>query len=75
MVCALSNSLNGTEDYQIMCIKHGPCQNFLQRLQASQLDSEEDHPFDAHILEEDIFEEQVPYVSLNEDNDILNILK
>ena len=38
-VCALSTSLDGAEDAEIMCIKHGPCQNLLQRLQASQLDS------------------------------------
>ena len=40
--CALSVSLDGTEDDQIMCIKHGPCQNLLHRLQTSQLDNEED---------------------------------
>ena len=57
-----------------MCIKHGPCQNLLQRLQASQLDDEDD-PFDAQISGEDMFEEQVPYLTLDDDDDILDILE
>ena len=48
-VCTLSTSLDGTEDDQIMCIKHGPRQNLLQWLQASQLDNEEGDPFNAQI--------------------------
>ena len=74
-VCALSTSLDGAEDAKIMCIKHGPCQNLLQRLQASQLDDEDDDPFDAQISEEDMFEEEVPYLTLDEDDDILDILE
>lgn len=74
-VCALSTSLDGAEDVEIMCIKHGPCQNLLQRLQASQLDDEDDYPFDAQISEEDMFEEEVPYLTLDEDDDILDILE
>lgn len=74
-VCALSTSLDGAEDAEIMCIKHGPCQNLLQRLQASQLDDEDDDPFDAQISEEDMFEEEVPYLTLDEDDDILDILE
>ena len=52
-MCLIPNSMDGIGEGQIMCIKHGPCQNLLQRLQASQLDNEED----AQILEEYIFEE------------------
>lgn len=62
-VCALSISLDGAEDDQMMYIKHRPCQNLLQRLQASQLGDEEDDPFDAQISEEDMFKEQVPNIS------------
>ena len=54
-----------------MCIKHGPCQRLLQRLQASQLDDEEHDPFDAQISEEEMLEENVPYLTLDEDDDIL----
>ena len=43
----------------------------LQRLQASQLDDEEDDPFDAQISEEEMLEENVPYLTLDEDDDIL----
>ena len=43
----------------------------LQRLQASQLDDEEDDPFDAQISEEEMLEENVPYLTLDEDDDII----
>ena len=33
-VCALSSSLDGSEDGQLMCIKHGPCGDLLERLQS-----------------------------------------
>ena len=58
-----------------MCIKHGPCQNLLQRLQASQLDDEEDDLFDAQPSVEDMFEEQVPYLTSDQNDDILDILE
>ena len=58
-----------------MCIKHGPCQRLLQRLQASQLDDEEHDPFDAQISEEEMLEENVPYLTLHEGDDILDILE
>ena len=74
-VCALSNSLDGAEDDQIMCIKHGPCQNLLQKLQASQVDDEEFDPFDVERLEEDMMEEQIPYLPQYDDYDILDILE
>ena len=60
---------------QIMCIKHVPCQNYLQKLQASQLDDEDDNPFDADVSKEDVLEEQIPYLTLDEDDDILDILE
>ena len=47
----------------------------LQRLQASQLDDEEDDPFDAQISEEEMLEENVPYLTLHEGDDILDILE
>ena len=59
----------------LMCIKHGPCQNLLQKLQASQVDDEEDDPFDVERLEEDRMEEQIPYLTLDKDDDILDILE
>ena len=33
-VCALSTNVDGSEDDQIVCIKHGPCQNLLEKLKA-----------------------------------------
>ena len=49
--------------------------NLLQRLQASQIDDEGDNPFDAQISEEEMFEEEVLYLTLDEDDDILDILE
>ena len=47
----------------------------MQSLQASQLDDEDDDPFDAQIWEEEMLEENVPYLTLDEDDDILDILE
>ena len=41
-VCALSSNLDGSEDDQITCIKHGPCQSLLPRLQAFHQEEEEE---------------------------------
>ena len=35
-VCTLSGNLDGSEDDQLMCIKYGPCQGLLPRLQSIQ---------------------------------------
>ena len=43
----------------------------MQSLQASQLDDEDDDPFDAQIWEEEMLEDKV----LDEDDDILDILE
>lgn len=40
-VCALSSNLDGSEDDQITCIKHVPCQSLLPRLQAFRQEEEE----------------------------------
>lgn len=55
-VCALSTNLDGSEDDQIMCIKYGPCQSQLRRMQASHLDEsdKEKDPFDAQISEDEM---------------------
>ena len=47
----------------------------LAKIASSQLDDEEDDPFDAQISEEDMFEEQVLYLTLDDDDDILDILE
>ena len=43
-VCALNGNLNGSEDGQIICIKKGPCQELLTRLQSVEV--EQIDPFD-----------------------------
>ena len=47
-VYALSSNLDGSEDDQITCIKHGPCQSLLPRLQAFHQEEEETDPFRVH---------------------------
>ena len=55
-VCALSSSLDGSEDNELMCIKHGPCEELLSRLQS--IEEEDIDPFD-EITEDDIAQEDV----------------
>ena len=31
-ICALSGSLDGSDDDKILCIKHGPCKDIIERL-------------------------------------------
>ena len=50
-VCALSSSLDGSEDNELMCIKHGPYEELLSRLQS--IEEEDIDPFDV-ITEDDI---------------------
>ena len=45
-VCALSSRLDGSEDNEIVCIKHGQCESLLTKLQASDLNHEEVDPFE-----------------------------
>ena len=52
-----------------MCIKHGPCEGLLSKLQASQSDLEEVNPFEM-ITEEDLAMEDVPHLVLDEDDEI-----
>ena len=52
-VYALSCNLDGSEDGELMYIKHGPCQSLLPRLQAVRLDkSEEMDLFEISVSEE-----------------------
>ena len=50
-VCALSSGLDGSEDNNIACIKHGPCQDLLSRLQAASLDKDQADPSQNGTLE------------------------
>ena len=50
-VCDLRSSLDGSEDNELMCIKHGPCEELLSRLQS--IEEEDIDPFN-EITEDDI---------------------
>ena len=58
-VCALSTNLDGSEDDQIVSIKHGPCQNLLEKLKVGQLDDVGSDPFDIEVSEEYMWEENI----------------
>ena len=49
--------LDGSEDDQIVCIRHGPCQNLLEKLKVGQLDDVGSDPFDTEVSEVDMCEE------------------
>ena len=71
-VCALSSGLDGSEDNNIACVKHGPCQYLLSRLQAASLDENQTDPFDDHqvsISEGDIREEDIDELFIDPDDD------
>ena len=69
-VCALSSNLDGSEDDQITCIKHGPCQSLLPRLQAFHQEEEETDPFECTtVSEEEMAQEDVAQLILDEDDE------
>ena len=75
-VCALSSNLDGSEDDQITCIKHGPCQSLLPRLQAFHQEEEETDPYECTtVSEEEIAQEDVTHLILDEhdEDEILDI--
>lgn len=72
-VCTLSSNLDGPEDDQIMCIKHGLCQSLLPRLQVFHQEEEETDPFKCTtVSEEEMAQEDVAHLILDED-EILDI--
>ena len=62
--CALSSSLDGSEDNELMCIKHGPCKELLSRLQS--IEEEDIDPFD-EITEDNIAQEDVADLQIHSD--------
>ena len=65
-VCALSSSLDGSEDNELMCVKHGLCEGLLSRLQS--IEEEHIDPFD-EITEDDIAQEDVADLRIDSDED------
>ena len=49
---AISSSLDGSEEGNIMCMKHGPSESLLPKLQAVPVQSEEIYPLECDILKE-----------------------
>ena len=68
-VCALSTNLDGSEDDQIVCIRHGPCQNLLENLKVGQLDDVGSDPFDVGVSEEDMSEEDISELIIEDDDE------
>ena len=74
-ICVLSSSLDGSEEEDLMCIKHGPCQSLLPKLQAIRVYDEEIDPFiiseqeDMEVSEEDMAQEEVEDFLIDDDDD------
>ena len=66
-----SSNLDGSEDDQITCTKHGPCQSLLPKSQAFHQEEEETDPFEyTSVSEEDIAQEDVAHLTLDEDDEV-----
>ena len=52
--------------YELMCIKHGPCEELLSRLQS--IEEEDIDPFD-EITEDDIAQEDVADLQIDSDEE------
>ena len=74
-MCTLSSSLDGSEDEDLMCIKHGPSQSLPPKLQAVGVQDEEINPFiilekgDMDVSEEEMAQEDVEDVLIDDDDD------
>ena len=56
-----------------MCIKHGPCQSPLPRLQAFHFEEEEIDPFDSNVSEEDMAQEDIAHLIIDEDDETIDV--
>ena len=65
-VYALSSSLDGSEDNELTCIKHGPCEELLIHLQS--IEEEDIDPFD-EITEDNIAQENVADLQIDSDEE------
>ena len=65
-VCALSSSLDGSEDNELMCIRHGPCEELLSRLQS--IEEEDIDPLDEKT-EDGIAQEDVADLQIDSDEE------
>ena len=75
-LCALLSNLDGSEDDQITCIKHDPCQSLVTKLQAFYQEEEETDPFECTtVSEEEMAQEDVAHLILdeNDDDEVLDI--
>ena len=62
----MSISLDGSEDNELMCINHGPCEERLSRLQS--IEEDDIDPFD-EITEDDIAQEDVADLQIDSDEE------
>ena len=65
----VSSSLVGTEDKDLMCIKHGPCESLLPKSQAVGTPRDEVNLFECSISEGDLALEDISELILDDDDD------
>ena len=68
-VSALCTNLDPSEDDQIVCIKHGPCQNLLKKLKVGQLDDVGSDPFDIEVSEKGMCQQDISEVIIDDDDE------
>ena len=64
-ICALSGSLDGSDDDKIMCMKYGPCKDSLERLTTLE---DADVYLIEEIPEDEVSLEGVPELTMDPDN-------
>ena len=72
-ICALSGSLDGSDDDKILCIKYGPCKDLIElltRFEDTDVDPFEDIPEDERSLE-DVPELTMEPSNFDEDEDVV----
>ena len=68
-ICALSSSLNGSEDQDLMCIKLGPLESLLPKLQALGNQRDEVDSFECMISEDNLAQEDSEELKIVDDDD------
>ena len=69
-ILCFSANLDGSQDESIACIRHGPCQDLLQRLKNYDLSDDQVNPFE-DIQDEDVEMEDRTELQIDEDEDVL----
>ena len=71
-ISSLSWNFDGSEDGDIICIKHRPCKSFLPKRQAVRVHTKEIDPYECDISKEDMNHENILSLLIDEDDDVID---